>query len=199
MTNEQKEKYLEYLKTHVKPKRLAHSIGVSQTAKELAMQYGTDPAKAEEAGLLHDCSKGLTHEEMLASAYAYGVAVDVWQKESPELLHPYVSACIAERELDVHDPEILQAIRRHMCGAPDMTALDAVVNLADYIEPTRAYPDVEEMREMAKESLWETLCECLKRTMILTLSEGAVTHPDTLFTYNTLKLKLLHDKGEHHD
>ena len=199
MTKDEREKYLEYLKTHVKPKRLAHSLGVSQTARELAMKYGADPDKADEAGLLHDCSKGLSHEEMLKTAYAFGISVDIWQKENPELLHPYVSACIAERELGVHDPEVLQAIRSHMCGSPDMTALDAAVNLADYIEPTRNYPDVDEMREMAKDSLWETLCECLKRTMILTLSEGAITHPDTLETYNTLKLKIMHDKGDHHD
>ena len=198
MTNEQKEKYIDYLKKHVKPKRLAHSMGVAQTAKDLAMQYGADPDKAEEAGILHDCSKGLSYDEMLKAAEHYGVPVDAWQREAPELLHPYVSACIAEKELGVNDPEVLQAIRRHMCGAPDMTILDAVVNLADYIEPTRDYPDVEEMREMAKISLWETLCECLKRTMILTLSEGLITHPDTLNTYNTLKLKLSH-KGEHHD
>ena len=182
--------YIQYLENHVRPKRLKHSLGVAQTAVELAEKYGADPVKAEIAGLLHDCSKGLNEEEMVRAAYAYGLHPDVYQLDSPQLLHPYVSAEMAKQDLGVTDEEVLNAIRRHMCGVPDMTTLDAVINLADYIEPNRSYPDVDEIRQMAKGSLFDTLCECLGRTMILTIREGSVVHPDTLTTWNAMKMRV---------
>lgn len=190
----QRKIYIHYLEDHVSPKRLKHCLGVSQTAAKLAVQYGADPLKAEIAGLLHDCSKGLSYPEMIDTARAFGMEPDAYQLVSPELLHPYVSAFLVRRDLNVQDEEILCAIRRHMCGHPNMTVLDAVVNLADYIEPTRSYPDVEEMRAMAEGSLYDTLCECLGRTMILTIRAGNITHPDTLVTWNALRMRALAEK-----
>lgn len=192
----QRKIYIHYLENHVNPKRLRHSLGVAQTAARLAVQYGANPIKAEIAGLLHDCSKGLSYPEMIDTARAFGMEPDPYQLVSPELLHPYVSAFLAQRDLGVQDEEVLCAIRRHMCGHPEMTVLDAVVNLADYIEPTRSYPDVEEMRAMAEGSLFDTLCECLGRTMILTIRAGNITHPDTLVTWNALKMRAPAEKGE---
>ena len=192
----QRKIYIRYLEDHVKPKRLRHSLGVAQTAVKLAVKYGADPVKAEIAGLLHDCSKGLSYPEMIDTARKSGMEPDIYQLHSPELPHPYVSAYLARRDLGVEDEEVLCAIRRHMCGHPEMTVLDAVVNLADYIEPTRSYPDVDEMRAMAEGSLFDTLCECLGRTMILTIRSGDVTHPDTLLTWNALRMRASIQKGE---
>ena len=163
---------------------------------QLAQKYGADPLRAEAAGLLHDCSKGLSPAEMVETARAFGMEPDAYQLENPELLHPYVSAMLAARDLGVTDGAVLTAIRRHMCGAPDMTVLDAVVNLADYIEPTRSYPDVDEIRRLAQGSLFDTLCEALGRTMILTIRQGSVLHPDTLVTWNALILRSKAEKGE---
>ena len=188
--------YTKYLEERVNPKRFRHCLGVAETAVCLAEKYGADPVKAEIAGLLHDCSKRLSYPEMIETARAFGMTPDLWQLHSPELLHPYVSAFLVERDLGIEDEEVLCAIRCHMCGRPDMTILDAVVNLADYIEPTRSYPDVEEMRQMAEGSLFDTLCECLGRTMILTIRSGNITHPDTLVTWNALKLCASNQKGE---
>ena len=196
LDDNQRKIYIRYLEDHVKPKRLRHSLGVAQTAVKLAVQYGADPVKAEIAGLLHDCSKGLSYPEMIDTARRSGMEPDIYQLHSPELLHPYVSAYLAKRDLGVEDEEVLCAIRRHMCGHPEMTVLDAVVNLADYIEPTRSYPDVEEMRAMAEGSLVDTLCECLGRTMILTIRSGSVTHPDTLMTWNALRMRAPVREGE---
>ena len=196
LDDEKRKLYTEYLEDHVNPKRYRHSLGVAQTAVRLAEKYGADPVKAEIAGLLHDCSKGLSYAEMIDAARAFGMTPDLWQLNSPELLHPYVSAFLAQKELGVEDEEVLTAIRRHMCGHPEMTVLDAVVNLADYIEPTRSYPDVDEMRQMAEGSLFDTLCECLGRTMILTIRSGFITHPDTLVTWNTLRMRASNQKGE---
>ena len=196
LDEEKRKLYIQYLENRVPEKRFLHSLGVAKTAVYLAEKYGADPVKAEIAGLLHDCSKGLSYPEMVDAARAFGMTPDQWQLHSPELLHPYVSAFFAQKDLGIEDEEVLCAITRHMCGHPEMTVLDAVVNLADYIEPTRSYPDVEEMRQMAEDSLFDTLRECLGRTMILTIRSGNITHPDTLVTWNALKLRASDRKGE---
>jgi predicted HD superfamily hydrolase involved in NAD metabolism len=188
--------YINYLQSRVSPHRFQHSLGVAETAVRLAVRYGADPAKAEAAGLLHDCSKGLSHKEMVEAAYAFGMHPDVYQLANPETLHPSLSAMMARRDLHLEDEDVLLAISRHMCGAPEMTVLDAVVNLADYIEPTRDYPDVEEIRGMAEGSLFDTLCECIGRTMILVIKSGTVLHPDTLRTWNALKMRAATREGE---
>ena len=191
--------YIQYLEDHVSKKRLVHSLGVAETAVRLALRYGADPAKAEAAGLLHDCSKGLSPEEMVATARAFGMRPDEYQLVNPELLHPYVSAMLAARDLGVTDGQVLTAIRRHRCGAPHLSTLDAVVNLADYIEPSRKYPDVDEIRRLAEGSLFDTLCTALGRTMILTIRQGSVLHPDTLLTWNALLLRPKSEKEKKHD
>lgn len=192
----QRKIYIRYLENHVSPKRAQHCLGVAQTAVRLAHQYGADTQKAEIAGLLHDCAKGLSYPQLVAAAIGFGMEPDVWQLAVPEVLHPYVGAEMVKRDLGIEDVEVLQAIRRHMCGAADMTTLDAVVNLADYIEPTRSYPDVNEMRQMAEGSLFDTLCECLGRTLILNIKAGKIQHPDTLVTWNALKMRVAAKEGE---
>lgn len=188
--------YINYLQRRVSPHRFQHSLGVAETAVRLAVRYGADPAKAEAAGLLHDCSKGMSHAEMIEAAYAFHLQPDIYQLANPETLHPHLSAEMARRDLHLEDEEVLLAIARHMSGAPEMTVLDAVVNLADYIEPSRNYPDVEEIRGMAEGSLFDTLCECIGRTMILVIKSGSVLHPDTLRTWNALKMRTAAQKGE---
>ncbi|MGZ7246658.1 bis(5'-nucleosyl)-tetraphosphatase (symmetrical) YqeK, partial [Streptococcus pyogenes] len=59
---------------------------------------------------------------------------------------------IAE-DFGLEDEEILQAIQRHTVGAREMSLLDKVLYVADYIEPNRDFPGVDEARRIAKESL----------------------------------------------
>lgn len=53
-----KREKMEYrLKKELDAARYAHTLGVEQTAREMARQFGEDEEKAALAGLLHDCAQ----------------------------------------------------------------------------------------------------------------------------------------------
>jgi predicted HD superfamily hydrolase involved in NAD metabolism len=127
-----------------------HSIGVSDTAACLAMKYGYDVKAAHLAGLLHDCAKGLTDEEMLATVNKAGMEITPIERDNPELLHSKAGSVIARNKYGINDDDILGAICYHTTGRPDMTLLEKIIFIADYIEPNRCdIPNLDKIREIA--------------------------------------------------
>lgn len=145
--------YKEKLKKYIKPGRYDHSIGVMETAVRLAEAYDADVEKAEIAGLLHDCAKSMTVEQMIKLAEENGVHLSKSTLEHPGTMHAPVGAILAEKDFGVHDKEILSAIAAHTTGNTHMSKLDKIIFLADYIEPGRTQPGVEEVRDLAKHNL----------------------------------------------
>jgi predicted HD superfamily hydrolase involved in NAD metabolism len=95
-----------------------------------------------------------------------------------------------EKEAGVSDPEVLDAIRYHTSGRPCMTLLEKVIYLADYIEPGRHFPGVEEVREMAKEHLDKALVKAIQNTILFLMKKNQTIYPETFYTYNDLIQKL---------
>ncbi len=138
------------LKGSISHKRYIHSIGVSDTAACLAMRYGYDVKKAHLAGLLHDCAKGLSEGDLLTAAFMTGLEVSQMERDNPELLHAKAGATIAKQKYKIEDKEILDAICYHTTGRPDMSLLEKIVFVADYIEPNRTgIPSLDRIRAMA--------------------------------------------------
>ena len=131
------EKIQEKLRKKLKPKRFTHTIGVMETAANLAMRYCMPVDKLRLAGLLHDCAKCYSNQELSALCKQYDLPVTAAEKKSPHLLHAKVGAYLAKKEYHVNDPEILQAIRVHTTGAPAMDLTSRILFVADYIEPNR--------------------------------------------------------------
>jgi predicted HD superfamily hydrolase involved in NAD metabolism len=107
-----------------------------------------------------------------------------------ELWHAPAGAYLAEKEAGIIDPEVLEAIRFHTSGRPGMTLLDKIIYLADYIEPGRHFPGVEEVRNVAKENLDKALIMAVKNTIIFLLKKNQTVYPETFYTYNDLIRKL---------
>lgn len=181
---------LDKLRKQLPPKRLAHSLGVRDTAAELAARYGADVAKARLAGLLHDCARGMSSNLLLQAAAASGIVVIGVEQREPVLLHAPVGAVIARRDYGVDDSEVLAAIRWHTTGGPAMSPLDEIVFLADYIEPGRAFPGVERLRALAASSLPEALLAAYDQTLRFLLAEGGLIHPATVEGRNALLMKM---------
>ena len=175
-----------YLQAHLSPHRYAHCLGTAQCARELALRFGADADKAYLAGMAHDMSKWMKGKEYLRYAQEAGIQPDAYQLANPGLLHAQVSAHLLQTLFGEQDEDVLQAIRLHMGGAPNMRKLDACVCLADWIEPGRDFPDVPELRKLAERSLELALRQALATTIILLLQEGRVVQPNSLDTYNTL-------------
>ncbi len=149
----------------------------------LARRFGASPEKAELAGLLHDYCRELSDEETLATAAGYGIPVSPVEARRPKkILHgPVAAAVLAELGLD---PDVAAAIRLHTVGAAGMTALEKCVYLADYLEPGRAFPGVDEVRELATTSLDRALGAAARLSLLDVIGRGRGVVPGALALYN---------------
>ncbi len=138
--------------SYLKPKRMPHVLGTEQEAVCLAERYGADVTKARIAALLHDCTKKLDMDEQLALCRQYAIPLDELEQKALKLLHSKTGAAIA-RDVFAVDDEVYNAILYHTTGKPDMTLLEKIIYLADYIEPTRDFPGVETLRRTVYEDL----------------------------------------------
>ncbi len=129
-----------------KPKRWLHALGCSETAAQLARRYGAAAADARRAGILHDVTKALTDAEQIALCEQFAIAVTPSEQESPWLLHAKTAAWAAEHIFG-EEPELCSAIRWHTTGRANMTTLEKIVYIADYTEPSRDFPGVNDVRD----------------------------------------------------
>lgn len=130
--------------------RYWHSIGVANTCACLAMRYGTDIQDAYVAGLLHDCAKVLSDKELIDICNDNKIPVSEFEQKSPYLLHSKVGSYFAKTLYGINNSEICSAIEFHTTGKPQMTLLEEIVFIADYIEPYRnKAANLERIRELA--------------------------------------------------
>lgn len=138
------------LKKYIDAGRFEHTEGVMYTAASLAMRYGENMEKALVAGLLHDCAKCIPDHKKVKLCHKNKIAVTVMEEKNPFLLHAKVGAYIAREKYGVRDEEILSAIACHTTGKPDMSLLDKIIYIADYIEPMRSKaPNLADVRKLA--------------------------------------------------
>ena len=152
------QKLRKQLENELKPDRFDHTLGVAYTAANMAFLYGVDIEKALIAGYLHDCAKCMTHEEQIKICEKNDIEITEVERKNHSLLHAKVGMYLARTKYDVYDPEILGAIRWHTTGREDMTLLEKIVYIADFIEPNRR--PLENMAEIRKEAFTD-LDKCL--------------------------------------
>ncbi len=166
------------LQDTLKSGRYQHTLGVAQTAKRLAKQYGVDPMRAYLAGLLHDCAKWMDYPAMVD--LVRGRVADVTEDElnNEPVLHAPAGMLVAQRDYGVRDPEILSAIRRHTVGSGGMTALEKLIYTADFVEPNRKpFPGLEQARALAETDLNAATRKCAQLTRDHVLSQGGTPDP----------------------
>ncbi|MBE5856375.1 MAG: HD domain-containing protein [Lachnospiraceae bacterium] len=169
-------------------KRYEHTLGVAYTAMNLASLYGADIKKAEIAGLLHDCAKGMSNDELLEFCKKYNITVTEFEKKNPFLLHSKVGSFIAASKYDIKDDDILNAILNHTTGRPSMSLLEKIIFIADYIEPNRkTIPGLDESRKLAFSDLDKALLFILENILKYLESTGSEIDEKTNITYNFYK------------
>ena len=130
------------------PSRIPHVRGCEQEAVRLAGFWGEDPEEAAEAGILHDVTKKLDLEGQLLLCRKYDIVIDALESRSDKLLHSKTGAAVAQHEFGASDA-VVSAITWHTTGRPGMSRLEKILYLADYIEPTRSFDGVEELRRLS--------------------------------------------------
>ena len=179
---------IEKIKSKIKRRqdgpRFEHTVGVMYTAAALAMKYGADMEKAYLAGLLHDCAKHYTGEKKLDLCKKYDLEISNAERENPGLLHAKLGAYLAEHKYDVKDREILDSIVWHTTGRPNMTLMDKIVYIADFIEPNRDQaPNLAHFRRLAFEDIDECLYQILESSLAYLKTRNEVIDPMTEQTY----------------
>lgn len=167
-------------------KRFWHTVGVAYTASDMALIFGESGNRALIAGLLHDCAKYLSDQEILSECIRHDIPVSGVEKEQSFLLHAKLGAYYAEQEYGIKDEGILSAIRWHTTGRPEMTVLEQIVYLADYIEPLRTQPTeppLDEIRRMCFTDLDRAVYLVADNTIGYLRSEGTRMDPMTERTY----------------
>ena len=146
--------------------RYAHTMGVMYTCAALAMVHGCDLIQAQTAGLLHDCAKCIPNKKKLKMCSQHKSPVTEFEQTHPCLLHAKLGAYVAKAKYGVTDQEILSSITWHTTGKPDMTLLEKIVYIADYIEPKRdKAPNLASVRKLAFQDLDECMYEILKDSL----------------------------------
>ncbi|HET6871672.1 MAG TPA: bis(5'-nucleosyl)-tetraphosphatase (symmetrical) YqeK [Sporolactobacillaceae bacterium] len=185
-----KDQFKRHVEGLLPEKRFQHTLRVADTAVKLANTFGGDPEKAEIASLLHDLAKYFDVKKLKESVESHSEISNNFLDFHPELWHAPVGAVYAKEELNVVDPDILNAITYHTTGRAEMSLLEKIVFLADYIEPGRQFPGVEEVRSLAKTDLDKAIAKALKNTIEFLLARSQLIYPDTLHAYNAFISKL---------
>jgi predicted HD superfamily hydrolase involved in NAD metabolism len=154
----------------------------------LARRWGADIEKARIAGLVHDCGKSPSRNILLKRVLEFGIVMDEIEEAEPQLLHGHVSAELALREFGIDDQEVLASIRYHTTGRVSMSLLEKIIYLADYIEPGRDFPGVDELRELAGQDLDMAVLRAMDLTLIHVIQRGLLIHPRTVAARNWLML-----------
>ena len=157
-------------------KRFKHTLGVVESATHLAKLYGVDVEKARLAALLHDCAKELPLQDMqnLVKSESY----------DGNLLHGLAGMIRAKKEFSISDDEVLEAIRVHTTGKVHMSTLDKVIFLADYIEPNRDFPGVDELRNVSELDLDKAVLLGFDNTIIHLIEQNLSIYPLTILGRN---------------
>ena len=172
--------------SYLKHKRIPHVLGTEQEAIRLALRYGADVEKARVAALLHDCTKKLDMPQQQALCRKYGIELDELEQKALKLLHAKTGAAIARDVFGVDD-EIYSAIWYHTTGHADMTKLEKIIYLADYIEPSRDFPGVDALRSACYEDLDKGLLMGLEMTIEEMTAMGNPVHRATVEARDWLK------------
>lgn len=170
-------------------KRYAHTLGVAYTAAALSMAHGENMTSAMTAGLLHDCAKSMHGSELVAICEKARLNVTAVERGNPTaLLHAKAGAYLAQHKYGVTDDNVLNAIRYHTTGRPDMSRLEKIIYIADYIEPNRKQlAELDMIRRIAFQDLDWTMEKILANTLAYLRTTDGQLDDMTVRTYNYYK------------
>ena len=185
-------KIKKYLKKHLTKERYQHTLGVAHTAVAMAMRYNPDTSnaefikRAETAGLLHDCAKCMDNDKKIKICEKNNIPCSDFEISHPYLLHGKVGDYIAQNKFDILDEDILQAITWHTTGRPEMSLLEKIIFIADYIEPSRnPIPELDVIRQLAFVDIDKAMEKILSNTLKFLEKKGNPMDKMTQITYDS--------------
>ena len=160
------------------PNRVAHVLGCRDTAVELAKRWGADVTDAARAGILHDITKAIDGPLQLTLCEAYGKILSDFSRRYPKTLHALTGSLVAQRIFGENE-NVVSAIAHHTTGKADMSLLEMIIYVADYMEPNRNFPGVEELRSLAFTDIQAALKLGLEMTLEHLKNQGSEVSPES--------------------
>lgn len=162
----------------LKPNRIAHVLGCRDTAVELARYWGANRRDAARAALLHDITKALDGPLQLTLCEEYGIILDKFSRQNPKTLHALTGSLVAQRIFG-EEPAVVSAIKCHTTAKADMSLLEKIIYLADYMEPNRDFDGVQELRCLAYTDIDKAMILGLTMTLELLRRQGRDISPES--------------------
>lgn len=181
---------IELVQSQLTPDRFEHSLRVAETSRKLAQLYQIEEKKVELAAILHDYAKDFPVDKLKQLVITGELPKDLLLYHH-ELWHGPVGSYILKAEHGLTDVDILHAIKFHTTGRAQMSVLELIIYVADYIEPGRRFPGVDEVREIAQKDLIRAAWTVSRNTVQFLLQKNTLVHPDTIHVYNDLTRRLL--------
>ncbi len=176
----------EYLKKNIHESRYIHIIGVVETSENLAEIYGADIHKARLSAYIHDAAKYIPKDKIISIITDNGYEITEEDRDMPHLLHGLAGAIIGRNVMGIDDEEVFNAARYHTTGRENMSLLEKIIFIADFIEPSRDYPGVEYLRELTLKDLDKALIQAFDNTVKYVIEKGLMIHTDTIKSRNYL-------------
>ncbi len=168
--------------------RFNHILGVYEKAEYLADKYAVDSYKCSIAAILHDYAKFESKNLMLDVISIYEPSLVSYDGA---VYHGYVGAYLVQKEFGINDVDIINAIKYHVTGHPEMNDIAKIVYVADYTEKGRTHKGVEFCRYLSEKSLDLAVLGCAEGTYDYLISKKqANIHPLTKSTYETYLKKV---------
>lgn len=180
-----KDEALKIVKAHLPEKRYIHTLGVLETAIDLAKIYNASECEVSLAAIFHDYAKYHPVEEM-KSVVLTELLDERYLYYGDELLHGPVGAHFVKTKFRIENEHILNGIRYHTTGRVGMTIVEKIIFIADYIEPGRNFPGIDEVRHVVKKDLDLAIILAIQNTVQLLMKKQLPIFPDTIDTYNSL-------------
>lgn len=180
--------YINLIKSLESPYRFNHSLNVAKSAVILAKKYNADVSKAYTCGILHDIAKDIDKSEQLDLISEAGICLTPVELVNPKLWHAKAGAAYLKTKLNITDEDMLNAVSFHTTARANMSMLEKVIYIADYISDERNYNGVDEMREAAEISLEQAMFVALKFTLSDLSQKSVVISPDSVDAYNDITI-----------
>lgn len=133
-----KDKYFEYVSKALPEKRRKHTANVILKAVAYAKRLHIDKNKVTLTALLHDVAKYMKPEDFVD----FQCDTDV----PKQVVHQFLGAYVCKNCLGINDADVLNAVNFHTTGRPNMSTLEKVIFLADFLEEDRNFENVEKLR-----------------------------------------------------
>ena len=180
--------YKNIIREKMGKKRYKHSVSVSEWAVKLALKHGADEKKAAVAGILHDITKEMPEEEQLKLISDSGLKLSLLESKSNKLWHSISGSIYVQKVLKIDDEEIINAIKYHTTAKENMTLLEKIIFIADFLSDDRKWENTDYFRSLALENLDEALIYGLKITIDGLLKRDRLIADNTFKAYNYANL-----------